>query len=102
MVRMLASIIWLHVGRWLTKHEQTGSGTRAMRALTRYCSLNMTKPDPLSSKRKSAAPGSPPLVGLPAHLFSIICVGVSFSLRLALDPLWGDRLPYATFFLGNL
>lgn len=62
----------------------------------------MTKPDTLSSSRKSAAPGAQPLVGLRAYLFSILCVGVSFSLRLALDPLWGDRLPYATFFLGNL
>jgi len=43
-----------------------------------------------------------PLVGIRAYLFSVLCLGVSLAVRLALDPLWGDRLPYATFFLANL
>src|SRR5258708_5505476 len=53
------------------------------------------------SERKMAA-GTRPLVGVRAYLFSVLCLGVSFAIRLALDPLWGDRLPYAIFFLANL
>ena len=30
------------------------------------------------------------------------CVGVALALRLALDPLWKDRLPYVSFFLAVL
>ena len=44
----------------------------------------------------------PPLVGVRAYLFSVLCVGVSFAVRLALDPVWADRLPYATFFITSL
>jgi PAS domain S-box-containing protein len=33
---------------------------------------------------------------------SVLAVGAAFAMRLALDPLWGDRLPYGTFFLANL
>lgn len=45
---------------------------------------------------------SPLLVGFRAYLLSSFCVGVAFAIRMALDPLWGDRLPYGTFFLANL
>ncbi|MBU6398746.1 MAG: PAS domain S-box protein [Verrucomicrobia bacterium] len=43
---------------------------------------------------------SPPWVGFRAYLLAAICVGISFVLRLALDPVWGDRFPYVIFFVG--
>lgn len=33
---------------------------------------------------------------------AIFCVMVAWGVRSALDPFWGGRLPYATFFLANL
>ena len=62
----------------------------------------MTEADSFSCERKMAAPGARPLVGIRAYVFSGLCIGLGLATRLALDPLWGDRLPYATFFLLNL
>src|SRR5689334_2555391 len=42
------------------------------------------------------------LTGTKAYLFSGVVVAVATAIRFLLDPLWGDRLPYAVFFLGNL
>jgi K+-sensing histidine kinase KdpD len=44
----------------------------------------------------------PPQADGRMFLLTAGCVGVAFLIRLALDPLWGDRLPYAIFFLADL
>lgn len=36
------------------------------------------------------------------YLLAAISVSAALALRLALDPLWGERLPYVTFFLAEL
>ena len=40
--------------------------------------------------------------GLRGYALAGICVSVAFALRLLLDPLWGERLPYVSFFLASL
>jgi PAS domain S-box-containing protein len=62
----------------------------------------MTKHDVLSLKRKAAPEPARQLVGVRAYLLATICVVVGVIVRQALDPLWGDRLPFATFFLAEL
>lgn len=47
-------------------------------------------------------PKIPPFDSIKGYLLSALCAGVGLVIRLALDPLWGDRLPYAIFFLANL
>ena len=42
------------------------------------------------------------LAGTKAWLFVALWVGLGLALRIALDPLWQDRLPYAVFFLVDL
>ncbi len=37
-----------------------------------------------------------------AYSLSVLCVAVAFFVRLACDPLWGDRLPFGTFFMAEL
>ena len=41
-----------------------------------------------------------PLAGPRAYLLAMLCVAVAFGVRAALDSLWGDRLPYALFFVA--
>src|SRR5437588_9245401 len=43
-----------------------------------------------------------PLVDLKGYLLSALTAVAGLAIRSALDPLWGDRLPYAIFFLANL
>ena len=40
--------------------------------------------------------------GVRGYLVAALGVGFGFAVRSALDPLWGERLPYAAFFLTNL
>src|ERR1700733_13559935 len=40
------------------------------------------------------------LTGVRAYLLAAVCAGLALLLRLLLDPIWMDRLPYATFFLA--
>jgi PAS domain S-box-containing protein len=40
--------------------------------------------------------------GMRGYALAGICVSLAFVLRLLLDPLWGDRLPYVSFFLTLL
>ena len=42
------------------------------------------------------------IAGLRGWLFAAFCIGSALLLRLLMDPLWRDRLPYATFFLAVL
>jgi PAS domain S-box-containing protein len=42
------------------------------------------------------------IVGLRGWLFAALCVGSALVVRLLMDPLWRDRLPYGTFFLAVL
>jgi PAS domain S-box-containing protein len=43
--------------------------------------------------------GGPVLAGIGAYGLAAVCVGLAFLLRWLLDPLWRDRLPFATFFI---
>lgn len=40
--------------------------------------------------------------GVRTYALAVVCTGLALVLRLAMDALWGDRLPYATFFLSVL
>jgi len=40
------------------------------------------------------------LVGTRAYALAAVCVGVALLLRLILDSLWADRLPFGLFFLA--
>ena len=40
--------------------------------------------------------------GLRSYLLAAFFVGMAFVLRVTLDPLWGNRLPFGTFFLAQL
>lgn len=51
---------------------------------------------------KHHSPASLPLTGVRAYLLAALSVGVAWTLRRWLDPLWGDRLPYGIFFLAEL
>src|SRR5581483_7321097 len=42
------------------------------------------------------------LTGTKAYLFCGLALAFGILIRFLLDPLWGDRLPYAVSFLGNL
>ena len=64
--------------------------------------VKMTEYDRFSGERKMWTAGARPLIGVRGYLFSVFCLGISLAVRWALDPLWGDRLPYVTFFLANL
>jgi PAS domain S-box-containing protein len=44
--------------------------------------------------------GGAALGGSRGYALAAICVGLALLLRLFLDPLWQDRLPYATFFFA--
>jgi PAS domain S-box-containing protein len=55
------------------------------------CELPLKELEPISSRSGSRG-----------YLLSIVCVGLAFVLRLALDPLWGDNLPYLWFFMAEL
>src|ERR1700733_3980650 len=44
--------------------------------------------------------GGPVLAGTRAYLMSAGCVGLALLLRWILNPLWMDRLPFATFFVA--
>ena len=54
----------------------------------------------LASNR--GATDQPTLTGIKAYLLAAGCVALAFVLRLVLDPVWGDRLPYVFFFLAVL
>jgi PAS domain S-box-containing protein len=63
----------------------------------------------MEAEANSAGPASnrgamdqPSLTGLKAYLLAAGCVALAFVLRLVLDPVWGERLPYVSFFLGVL
>lgn len=42
------------------------------------------------------------LTGGRAYLFAAVFVGIALLLRFGFDPLWGDRIPFGTFFLALL
>src|SRR5271170_6807727 len=46
--------------------------------------------------------GIPARAGVRAYGLAALCVGTALLLRWLLDPLWADRLPFATFFLATL
>ncbi len=46
--------------------------------------------------------GALPWAGARAYLLACCCLGSALGVRLALDPLWGNRVPYITFFLAQL
>ncbi|HUD83444.1 MAG TPA: PAS domain S-box protein [Candidatus Saccharimonadales bacterium] len=46
------------------------------------------------------AVGGSVLAGGRAWAFAAVCVGLALLLRLVLDPLWMDRLPYVSFFFA--
>jgi len=46
------------------------------------------------------AGGGPALAGVRAWMFASACVVLALLLRLMLDPIWMDRLPYVSFFLA--
>jgi PAS domain S-box-containing protein len=43
---------------------------------------------------------SPALTGVRAYGLAAVCVGLALLLRMAIDPLWKDRLPFGPFFLA--
>jgi K+-sensing histidine kinase KdpD len=52
---------------------------------------------------KSATPEQPIGVrGLQPYLLAAVCVSVAFLLRLLVDPIWKERLPFGSFFLAVL
>jgi PAS domain S-box-containing protein len=51
-------------------------------------------------EKGEAAYGAPVGSGIQSYLLSAICVALAFLLRLGLDPLWKDRLPYIPAFLA--
>ncbi|HUD45948.1 MAG TPA: PAS domain S-box protein [Candidatus Baltobacteraceae bacterium] len=53
-----------------------------------------------ATRRQEEAPGGSVVTGARAWLLATGCVGLALVLRLALDPLWTDRLPYILFFLA--
>jgi PAS domain S-box-containing protein len=55
----------------------------------------------LTGNRLDRAP-SAALTGFRGYLLATIFTGLALALRQALDPLWGDRLPFVTFFLAQL
>jgi K+-sensing histidine kinase KdpD len=57
-------------------------------------------PKPVSTEDRAGAPAAEALDGIQGYLAAAACVGLALLLRLALDPLWGDRLAYVTFFLA--
>jgi K+-sensing histidine kinase KdpD len=52
----------------------------------------------------SATPEQPIRVraGLQPYLYAVVCVSVAFLLRLLVDPIWKERLPFGSFFLAVL
>jgi len=44
----------------------------------------------------------PARAGAWGYVLAAACVGLALLLRLILDPLWGDRLPYASFFFAAI
>jgi len=62
--------------------------------------MNRTVASTPSQKGLSSA--DPPLVGLKGYVVAAVAVGLAFALRLALDPLWGERIPYVPFFVAVL
>lgn len=42
------------------------------------------------------------LAGVRAYLFAAAFVGIALLLRFVFDPLWGERIPFGTFFLALL
>jgi len=40
--------------------------------------------------------------GIRGYTLAAVGVAAAFALRLLLDPLWGERLPYVSFFLALL
>jgi PAS domain S-box-containing protein len=69
---------------WLAKAGQAGS--RTMQNTVTW--------------EQEEAGGSPALAGIRAYVLAAACVGLALLLRLLIDPLWMDRLPYAFFFLA--
>lgn len=57
-------------------------------------------PKSVFTENRAGAAASEPLSGLRGYLAAAASVGLALLLRVALDPLWGDRLAYATFFLA--
>ena len=55
---------------------------------------NPTIAEPVETTR------SPIVAGTRAYLLAALCVGLAWLVRWALDPLWGNRLPYGSFFLA--
>lgn len=51
---------------------------------------------------RAPQPAASGLIGFRAYLVATSCVALALVLRSALDSLWGDTLPYATFFLSVL
>jgi PAS domain S-box-containing protein len=49
---------------------------------------------------REGADGTPVRSGIRSYLQAAICVALALLLRLALDPLWKDRLPYVPAFLA--
>ena len=60
----------------------------------------MTGQNPILAKRGAA--GSLPLTGPRAYLLAALGVGIAWTLRWWVDPLWGERQPYGIFFLAEL
>jgi K+-sensing histidine kinase KdpD len=54
--------------------------------------------NPTTLKQEDAR--GPVLTGVRAYLLATVCVGLALLLRWALDPIWKDRLPYASFFIA--
>lgn len=50
----------------------------------------------------SSGPASQRKAEVGGYFLACLCVALAFGLRLMLDPLWGDRVPYVTFFLAGL
>src|ERR1700683_3483401 len=44
----------------------------------------------------------PVISGVRAWGIVAIALGLAFVVRLAIDPIWADRLPYGSFFLASL
>lgn len=42
----------------------------------------------------------PRLKGATAYFFSLVCIWVALATRLALDPLWGDKVPFVLFVIA--
>jgi K+-sensing histidine kinase KdpD len=62
----------------------------------------MTKQHLFSVQSDDSATESGALAGLAGYLLAAVTLAAALALRLALDPLWADRLPYVTFFLAEL